>query len=241
MLLQCICQGYDGATVMSGSCSGVQTRIRDLAPKAVYIHCCAHHLNLGLVDATKSIPFACEFFNLLEILYVFLSAAKAHSIFLDAQKEISPEKQTIELKRLVETRWACRYQAIQAILSTYSAILLSLQMVIDRDSSRAVETQGILHQVKRFTFILRLVLFEKLLHVTNGLLKLFRQEVLTLLLLLSLFLLQQTHLRSTEVNQFGMEYGKTACLVLLPMTSLLMRSPHYSQDKEGLLKDWKMQ
>ena len=101
----------------SGSCSGLQTRIRDLAPKAVYIHYCAHRLNLALVDATKSIPFACEFFNLLEILYVFLSAAKAHSIFLDARKEISPEKETIKLKRLVETRWACKLlrQSCQSI------------------------------------------------------------------------------------------------------------------------------
>ena len=40
-ITNCISQGYDGASVMSGSCTGVQTRIKELAPKAVYIHCCA--------------------------------------------------------------------------------------------------------------------------------------------------------------------------------------------------------
>ena len=64
--------------------------------------------------------------------------------------------------------------------------MLSLHLVIDRDSSRAVEAQGIPHQVKRFTFISRLVLLR---NCFTLLMALFRQEVL------SLFLLQQTHLR----------------------------------------------
>ena len=43
-------QGYDGASVMSGRCSGVQQRIMEVAPQAIYIHCFAHILNLVLVD-----------------------------------------------------------------------------------------------------------------------------------------------------------------------------------------------
>ena len=35
-----ISQGYDGASVMSGRCSGVQ-RIMEVAPQAIYIHCFA--------------------------------------------------------------------------------------------------------------------------------------------------------------------------------------------------------
>ena len=34
-----VSQGYDGASVMSGQFSGVQTRVRKFAPFAVYIHC----------------------------------------------------------------------------------------------------------------------------------------------------------------------------------------------------------
>ena len=41
-------QGYDGASVMSGSCSGVQERLEVFAPNAIYIHCYAHVLNLVL-------------------------------------------------------------------------------------------------------------------------------------------------------------------------------------------------
>lgn len=43
-----IAQGYVGTlpSVMSGSCSGVQARIKQLAPHAEYIYCIAHCFNL---------------------------------------------------------------------------------------------------------------------------------------------------------------------------------------------------
>uniref|UniRef100_A0A1X7TFT3 DUF4371 domain-containing protein n=1 Tax=Amphimedon queenslandica TaxID=400682 RepID=A0A1X7TFT3_AMPQE len=39
-------QGYDGASVMSGQYNGVQAKIKEFAPQAIYIHCYAHVLNL---------------------------------------------------------------------------------------------------------------------------------------------------------------------------------------------------
>ena len=46
-------QGYNGASVMSGHIIGVQARVRRVNPKAVYIHCRAHVLNLCIVHASK--------------------------------------------------------------------------------------------------------------------------------------------------------------------------------------------
>lgn len=66
---------------MSGSCAGVQTRLKEVAPYATYIHCYAHSLNLVLVDCAKAIPHAAEFFCLMGSLYVFIAATKAHAIF----------------------------------------------------------------------------------------------------------------------------------------------------------------
>ena len=63
-----VSQGYDGASVMSGCCKGVQTQIREMAPHAIYIHCNAHCLNLCLVDSAKAVRGASEFFGLLETL-----------------------------------------------------------------------------------------------------------------------------------------------------------------------------
>lgn len=40
---------------MSGEKSGVQKRIRDVQPKALYIHCAGHSLNLAIVSACTAI------------------------------------------------------------------------------------------------------------------------------------------------------------------------------------------
>ena len=45
-LTQCRGQTYDGASNMSVRLSGVAVRIKQLQPKAHYIHCMAHSLNL---------------------------------------------------------------------------------------------------------------------------------------------------------------------------------------------------
>lgn len=43
---KCRGQGYDGAATMSGVYSGLQKRIADREPNAMYIHCAMHNLNL---------------------------------------------------------------------------------------------------------------------------------------------------------------------------------------------------
>ena len=67
----CVGQCYDGASVMSGQSKGVQTRIRTEAPKALYIHCTAHKLNLALVDTVKHIQTAGDFFCFIGISLYF--------------------------------------------------------------------------------------------------------------------------------------------------------------------------
>ena len=133
-------EGFDGASVMSGHCSGVQRRIKAVAPMAVYIHCYAHCLNLVLVDSTKSVPEAAEFFVLLEALYVFMSASKAHTVYTQQQSILHPEKPLHQLQRLSDTRWVCRFYAVDAICSTSDAILATLQCIMDgSDKMKATE------------------------------------------------------------------------------------------------------
>ena len=51
----CVSQCYDWVSVISRECAGVSAKILERNTKAVYIHCCAHRLNLALV---KAIPAA---------------------------------------------------------------------------------------------------------------------------------------------------------------------------------------
>ena len=56
----CVSQCYDGASVMSGCNTGVRKRFSEVNPKAIYIHCHAHQLNLALVDSCKSLNHASD-------------------------------------------------------------------------------------------------------------------------------------------------------------------------------------
>ena len=163
----CVSQCYDGASVMSGECAGVSAKILERNTKAVYIHCCAHRLNLALVDTVKAIPAAEDFFSLLQMLYVFMSTSKAHEIFLEQQKVLQ-FRQEIRLKKLSDTRWACRHTSIKAIAATIKAIIASLEIIIDgEDREKAVEANGLLVQVKKFQFLLSLLAFQQLFGITE--------------------------------------------------------------------------
>ena len=165
-----VSQGYDGASVMSGSCSGVQQRLKEVAPYAMYVHCYAHTLNLALVDCVKSVQCACDFFCLLEALYVFTSASKAQAAFVAKQKELHPEKQVHRLQKLSDTRWACRQSAVNAICCTYDSLLAALEEISEgTDRARAVEATGFLFQIKTFKFLIMLVTFDRVLTCTKSL------------------------------------------------------------------------
>lgn len=111
---------------MSGCVTGVQKRIRDVAPQAIYVHCHAHCLNLVLVDCVKSNSHCSDFFSLLQSHYNFMSTSKSHVVFMEKQKELYPDKQPRQLQSLSETRWACRYLSLEAIASTFDAVLATL-------------------------------------------------------------------------------------------------------------------
>ena len=60
-------QGYDGASTMSGHKNGVQARILEKQPKAMYTHCSGHALNLAIVKSC-SVP---EIENCIDIIKSF--------------------------------------------------------------------------------------------------------------------------------------------------------------------------
>ena len=167
-----VSQGYDGASVMSGCCTGVQTRVREFAPYAVYIHCYAHVLNLVLVDSVKSVTSASEFFMLLEALYVLVSSSKIHVLFMKKQHQCNPHKQPLELQKLSDTRWVCRYAAVNAVCRTYDSLVLTIEEVAQSsisEYSQVVEARGLCHQIKSFSFIVSLITFDRILMCTKQL------------------------------------------------------------------------
>ena len=100
---------------------------------------------MALVDTTRSITEASDFFALMETLYAFISSSKAHDVYLQKQNELHPSEQLCRLQRLSDTRWACRYFAIDAVCCTFDSLLLALEAITAWENrGRAVKAKGIL-------------------------------------------------------------------------------------------------
>lgn len=62
-------QGYDGCSAMKGSVKEVQAKTKELiSPKALYVHCNSHSLNLALTDACKISDIRNTFQSLKEVI-----------------------------------------------------------------------------------------------------------------------------------------------------------------------------
>lgn len=70
--------GFDRASTFSGKKSGVQTRIRNLAPHALFVHCHCHLLQLACVQAAKSTTGIKHVYTTLTALWKFFPKGQNH-------------------------------------------------------------------------------------------------------------------------------------------------------------------
>lgn len=154
----CIAQSYDGASVMSGIKSGVQSRIIDIVPWAMYIHCYAHQLNLIVVDSCKSSRYAADFFAMLQEIYNFISSSYVHVKWLELQKSDYPHETPVELKKLSDTRWTAQIRACHAVMKRFPTLITLLQQISDDNNrGRAFKAESILALLDlKFVFCLHI-------------------------------------------------------------------------------------
>lgn len=122
-------QSYDGANVMKGQLNRVRTLIQKKVPRAIYIWCNVHQLNLVIVDTCSSCKDAINFFGVLECLYSYFSARKRNSLFEIMQEKSIPEQRSLRFKMLSTTRWSAHSSALQMILLIFPAILAALEQL----------------------------------------------------------------------------------------------------------------
>lgn len=165
----CVGQCYDGASVMKGVQGGVQAKLKERIPHAVYIHCYAHRLNLVLVRTITDIPELKDFFNTAKNLYNFLTHSNTrHTLFVDAQKELG--QNVLELERNVPTRWLYWYKSLNKIYLRFEAILTVLETIaLLKEKDAQIEAKVLRKCVEKPKFIFLLVLLKDLLGITNSL------------------------------------------------------------------------
>ena len=170
-LENCRGQGYDGASAMSSNTVGVAGRILSKNPKALYVHCSSHRLNLIVSKACKLTPVI-QMLGLAQKITTFFSPSpqrmhvlrqKIEEIGLKRKKLIAPST----------TRWVERIAALDGIVEAFEAICDSLEhMTANKDgdfNSSTSDAKIYLKAVKSFEFIISLVITSNILHHTYSL------------------------------------------------------------------------
>lgn len=96
-------QEYDGAANMAGRLKGAQTIIRSIHPKALYVHCAAHSLNLA-VSSAYNIQSIKNCLGIIEKYYCFFNFPKRNHELLEVINNGDWEPKVKTLKRLCMTR-----------------------------------------------------------------------------------------------------------------------------------------
>ena len=119
-------QAFDGVFNMSGHLNGVAVKIIKESPKAHYVHCLAHSLNLSLQDCAHAHQIIKESLLLVSELSTLTRASPKHlALFKCIQQQFS--MQAPEIKPLCPTRWIVRTGAVDSIIQNYSTICESLE------------------------------------------------------------------------------------------------------------------
>ena len=113
-----VAQTYDGAAVMASDLNGVQAKIKERVPEAMFTHCYAHKLNLVLSHSAKCMPECKTFFKTVEGLGSFFSKSVKRTHLLD---EVVKRR----LPRAAPTRWSSNSRLVQSI-SMYQSDLRDL-------------------------------------------------------------------------------------------------------------------
>lgn len=130
-------QGYDGASNMSGKVQGVKSYIQTKHPKAIYVHCAAHSLNLAVSTASDLKPIR-NCLGIIEKIYTFFNTPKRSAVMFHVIDNENVDLKIKKLKRLCATRWIQRYDAVNDFCELLPYVMISLDKISEwRDSSGA--------------------------------------------------------------------------------------------------------
>ena len=120
----CVGQSYDNASNMSGKYTGLQARIKEVAPLAEYVPCAAHSLNLVGSHAAECCVAATDFFGFVQAFYTFCSASTHRWSRIVPYLSRTP-------KNLSDTRWSARMDATNTLRTNYTKIRSTLSEIAD--------------------------------------------------------------------------------------------------------------
>uniref|UniRef100_A0A8C1MRK3 DUF4371 domain-containing protein n=1 Tax=Cyprinus carpio TaxID=7962 RepID=A0A8C1MRK3_CYPCA len=163
-------QGYDNGSNMRGKHSGVQKRVQDINPRAFYVPCSAHSLNLVVNDAASCCLQAVEFFTVIQEVYNFFAASTSRWQVL--KRHIGDSGLTV--KPLSNTRWESRIEALKPIRHHLGDVYDALLSIAEDDALTGAcgvrarcEARGIATKIKTYPFLCSIITWYDILYEIN--------------------------------------------------------------------------
>ncbi|KAJ8334015.1 hypothetical protein SKAU_G00413340 [Synaphobranchus kaupii] len=194
----CRGQSYDNGANMKGKNKGVQARLLVKNPRALYVPCGAHTLNLVVADAAKNSIDATSFFGNVQKIYTLFSAAPQRWAILK-------QHVTITVKSWSETRWESRVNSIIPLRYQASGIRDALLEAREKatDAITKIEAQSLAEEVGSFRFQICTVVWHDVLSKINTVSKLLQSSTMQLDVAVNLLESTKSHLLSYRNDGFA--------------------------------------
>ncbi|KAL3852093.1 hypothetical protein ACJMK2_015779 [Sinanodonta woodiana] len=147
---------------MAGHRSGVQKRISEINPEAVFVPCTNHSLNLACVHAASVAVHSVPFFGILDRLFSFFSAS-TH------RWDVLIQVTGLSIKRAVETRWSSRADAVNVVVKKLSEVVTALEQLTEEGENATTRSDAslVLDSVLSYPFLSFLSLWKSVLPEIN--------------------------------------------------------------------------
>jgi hypothetical protein len=158
-------QGYDNGSNMKGKHQGVQKRLLDINPRALYMPCACHSLNLTLCDMANSSRKAISFFGIVQRIYVLFSGSPKR------WKVLLQHIQNFTVKSLCNTHWESRIKSVKAIryqAPQLRSALSQLRDASDSEASTKSDAKNLFDLLGSFEFILGMVIWHDILFAVDN-------------------------------------------------------------------------
>lgn len=159
-------QGYDGCSTFSGHVTGVHQRFKQLYPKAVYVHCSAHKLNLVLSESLN-IPCVRNCLGTVgEVSNLLRNNVQASDLLKHYVSELVPASKKTRLLGLCQTRFIERQDAINTFMELLPAVVATLQELSESNRTVSSTASNLLSGMEKSSFFISLVTCEYLFSLT---------------------------------------------------------------------------
>ena len=176
--LSVVCGNFDGASVMMGSRNGVKTKLLNDHPSALIIHCVAHRLELGILDAVKTVPYLQDFENnMKEIIKLYHYSPKRRRELKEVASNLNEHFRTFA--DINQVRWVVSKEralkTIQLNLSSLNAHLEHMSVRTENSQDERARARGLLDITSNRRFLLWIHIMLDFLSVVTSVSKKFQK------------------------------------------------------------------